>query len=1381
MPYSENYRMASPTSGVPPSQDHQFSMDLFSVSGAKPGPLTPNLLGVPASPLSYHSNNSTPRSTGPLSLGMESHSLQPNSYNENMLTPHRAGYGNSSYRTNEFPSEKTTPSFNPEDLPEDLEMSSWVEGENLSLFPPLGASVTSPTAAATIRQTSPVMATTVPEHHHKRTIPTAPPQADGILPVKKLDEPIITQIRRTGTDESTASWMISPIVRVEDTENSEVNLALSADSSSTDTGNVGEIGPTGTLISSSLLQVERRPRSQSMREIERDEDGVWSGLSPEMRRGLKSSALGLGINPWVEYLPMNLREMEQFKKIHEKNLEVEAWLNPVLDSRVKMSCQGLTVPRKDKRSKSISDFRFEPSGCESRPGFIGDIDMAEDTDSDEDVSAKDSSWEEGSLDAWGECAEKSNKNTTNSSPPANPEEVMSMEPEPEEYDPNTDPKLLPLPGQFFSAMPWHDDPTFGPNSSQINQPSTSNHAISKFKECADNLETISRVATFGSGTMRGLGLEDVFLNREGILKRLSFGRDKDKDKDRDKERSPKERRSSIFELPFELPFKGHKRTPTNSTQGGLPKSILGEKSQQDTPTHATFSPPKRKSSWNQRKSKLSIDTAIGQMTGQLAAIGAADGSKSATSGGSPIPWSPFALNSLNPPPQLTRRSRTKSDLSNIGSTLSAKLTKLRPTTKADLDLVTLMQRHGGPPTIPIMSNSVRRHTLGSTTSIPSIVTGAAANKIQREKQVQGEVDNSDDDDDDDGDLVMVPHKLIRKLDIKPTLEGFAAHISELNPRLERRLVDRIAQEQVKRYKKLEDYKAKHFASLRGDGYPNKNRCSALNPQATAFSITSDEISGKDRVEEHLDSTILGAQYPFGIPDPPATHLPAEFECTICFKVKKFSKPSDWTKHVHEDVQPFTCTFPDCTEPKSFKRKADWVRHENEKHRHLEWWKCNQPDCHHVCYRKDNFVQHLVREHKFQEPKVKAVRAAMKAKVEAAGMKGKKEPFATGGAVDPVKEQTDKVLAIVELCHNVTSKDPSSEKCRFCGAACSTWKKLTVHLARHMEYISLPILGLLDDCKSLIPSPESFVPAAAAAKINTPILTSVARDEITSQLNTDGDHFCAQHKVGIPAGPPENTNTTNMFLPTAPSGEIRSHASHMPMLSSSPPTNLTLPYLDPNPFQDQCCMDNQQQEGGTGGSGAVEFYPTPSGSVSPYLLPSQHSPYLLGQQYLSGTTTPIGGGLLNAPEAQRFTVPTPGTTPPRSRHGLPHSQQSQLGGASPNLDFLNPMSCYPHTHSLITSTAGVNMSMLNMSLPATSVSMEQLTFTSGPACTNVTGMTMDMSMGMTMEMGSLEQLSIQDLERRLLHANANAARSNAPLGAGAGVDADVYAPHSVRPH
>jgi hypothetical protein len=195
-------------------------------------------------------------------------------------------------------------------------------------------------------------------------------------------------------------------------------------------------------------------------------------------------------------------------------------------------------------------------------------------------------------------------------------------------------------------------------------------------------------------------------------------------------------------------------------------------------------------------------------------------------------------------------------------------------------------------------------------------------------------------------------------------------------------------------------------------------------------------------------------FPQGVPMPPTRNLPAEFECQLCFKAKNFQKPSDWTKHVHEDVQPFTCTYEKCKEPKSFKRKADWVRHENERHRHLEWWICQVDDCRHPCYRKDNFLQHLVREHKLPEPKQKTKAAIKKARL------------------------TEPAWMMLEQCHHETSNRPQEEPCKFCGKTFPTWKKLTVHLAKHMEHISLPILRLVEqravDANTIISPVEQII-------------------------------------------------------------------------------------------------------------------------------------------------------------------------------------------------------------------------------------------------------------------------------------------------------------------
>ncbi|MCJ1391304.1 hypothetical protein MMC18_004167 [Xylographa bjoerkii] len=328
----------------------------------------------------------------------------------------------------------------------------------------------------------------------------------------------------------------------------------------------------------------------------------------------------------------------------------------------------------------------------------------------------------------------------------------------------------------------------------------------------------------------------------------------------------------------------------------------------------------------------------------------------------------------------------------------------------------------------------------------------------------------------------------------PSLEGFKSNIREIYPRIAAYLVERIGQEQLRRYSKLVEYKIRHAQSKQlgycksgvhcadQGGTPTylPTKTSQNSPaislkaleNSPALSITGSSVAGPSETEEDgddiTDFSAITAQFPEAFPIPPVKRLPAQFECPFCFQVKVFQKPSDWSKHVHEDLQPFTCTFESCPEPKSFKRKADWIRHENERHRQLEWWLCNEPDCNHICYRRDNFVQHLVREHKFPEPRAKSNKPNRPAIRGPAKMRSQSMRDS-----DDVSPQ-DRIVRMVDSCRVETNKTTAEEPCRFCGNVCANWKKLTVHLARHMEQISAPVLELVkqkDVASSTVVSPK----------------------------------------------------------------------------------------------------------------------------------------------------------------------------------------------------------------------------------------------------------------------------------------------------------------------
>lgn len=110
------------------------------------------------------------------------------------------------------------------------------------------------------------------------------------------------------------------------------------------------------------------------------------------------------------------------------------------------------------------------------------------------------------------------------------------------------------------------------------------------------------------------------------------------------------------------------------------------------------------------------------------------------------------------------------------------------------------------------------------------------------------------------------------------------------------------------------------------------------------------------------------------------------------------------------------------------------------------------------------MQHLVREHKKREPKVKS----------RGSTSSKAKPAADSVAAwqNQVEEQEIAELwGLVEMCHVETQKRPKDEVCKFCGNVCNSWKKLTVHLAKHMEQIAMPVLELV---KSRVVSPDTII-------------------------------------------------------------------------------------------------------------------------------------------------------------------------------------------------------------------------------------------------------------------------------------------------------------------
>jgi hypothetical protein len=824
----------------------------------------------------------------------------------------------------------------------------------------------------------------------------------------------------------------------------------------------------------------------------------------------------------------------------------------------------------------------------------------------------------------------------------------------------------PLPRQFYRAKLWHDAGQDTGITDTKMQPDTSNAAIMRFRQRAENIETASRSATWGTRRMSETDINKV-IGSEGLFKSLSLNRGR-KDKTERRPSLLKHAEQAAAKLLPKRSNSNMKRKLTETAQQNPSSDSLG-KTKRDS--LGSLAPPKRSSSFGRspKSPPLNTGSAVAAMATSIAAVG----------GGTPLSaTSPLPPTSWSQAIGVIRRNRSRSELP-------------RSKPSASPGLAELMTHHGGPP-MPTLASPHQEKPVQPVRPMPRSVP---------QKQ-------EDDDDDEDEDDVMEDKGVamdlkVRTDTINPNFEGFKTHVRQLNPRLQPFLIDRIGTEQLRRYKKLVEFKVKHVHTISTGRCPSGTHCfaqggdatilpprtSAKDPETTYANFQVTGTGSDDESGAFAEGAVTAALFPPGVPLPPVKRLPAEFECSLCFKVKKFQKPSDWTKHVHEDVQPFTCTFPNCAEPKSFKRKADWVRHENERHRQLEWWTCNMPDCNHTCYRKDNFVQHLVREHKKPEPKAKAAKPVRghAGKDKGRGSKTQAEVIEEWKAnlPDPAQEEVDKVWRLVDECRHDTKKLPKDEACKFCGNICNSWKKLTVHLAKHMEQIAMPVLELVRQREvdpDTIISPVEKLPASKmiSGSPDTPVTKmeptsvspySVASSHIPQHHMVDSDSM-GGYSQGMgdyyPTSQPMSDYSSNFQSPV-PQIHHQMQQTTMAGYGSNVQTGYDVtsyPSYDASPPQQQ-----QQQQQPRLGQGS--FMPinlnvnnTPA-TYPPAFLPSRSSqqvPGVAGQAFVPEHLQQSGQG--QGPEVygspiDGMTYVYPATSMPGMGYDAPYSQAGDNQG------------------------------------------------------------------------------------------------------------------------
>lgn len=907
----------------------------------------------------------------------------------------------------------------------------------------------------------------------------------------------------------------------------------------------------------------------------RTDQGAWLADPNTGQSGLDPASRG-------DAYVLSPKEMMSRQHLEEKNAEVEQWLsNSEANSDIEENGTRRFKSRVAKKLSVTSRRRARSTGDPSIVGHSGFSSSLKFDDSaipgpgvliEERSDHEDEDDEERSTSSGG----------TPESPPA--QVNISFEdntPTDDYFSPSNrvdSTNEEPLPRQFVRPTPWKDPAkTSGVRDTKY-QPYTSNAAIMRFSRRAENIETASRAATWGTRETSEADIESI-VGPQGRFNSLHLGRD-----------WRKSRTNSFLEqatkfLPRRSTSSGKRKyTPQNQQQ---PATESPKRKSNDTADgNSTPSVLSRRKNSFSRPTQHSANSAVMAMTEQIAAIGG---------GASGVRHTASPSSGSSPLDHLRRRS--KSEI---------------PNSHNSGGLMSLMTSVGGPPMPTLASPIPDKKASPSNTS---------------ERLPTGDDDDDDDNDNDDmdDDEAMDDKGVVMEFPVSadlivPSVDGFRTHVRQLNPRLQPALVERIAQEQVRRYKKLVELKTKHANAVSKRTCTAGKRCfdqggaaAYLPPRASPKDPESTygqfQVHGTGNPNEGLDDftegAVVAALFPSGVPLPPVKRLPAEFECSLCFRVKKFQKPSDWTKHVHEDLQPFTCSFSDCAEPKSFKRKADWVRHESERHRHLEWWTCNMPDCSHTCYRKDNFVQHLVREHKMPDPKVKPVKTRTN--------KSATEHQASSGN-DP---DQDELWRRVDECRYVSPKQPKDEACRFCGNVCNSWKKLTVHMAKHMEQVAMPVLELVKQVKvfddaaterdkmsnsqhqrQLSGDTDLSTPVSAYPSIKPdPSAHSPSSSGISPQIPAYGTSGLPAEALGVPAAAQSSLSSHHLHMQDALAG-VPAHSGGQ--LPAAPPNYTTTNYSQANasslsPDQIYQNHPHQQQHHLAAGGNSVT-YPPPFNAI-----------------------------------------------------------------------------------------------------------------------------------------------------------------------------------------
>jgi hypothetical protein len=115
---------------------------------------------------------------------------------------------------------------------------------------------------------------------------------------------------------------------------------------------------------------------------------------------------------------------------------------------------------------------------------------------------------------------------------------------------------------------------------------------------------------------------------------------------------------------------------------------------------------------------------------------------------------------------------------------------------------------------------------------------------------------------------------------------------------------------------------------------------------TSYAVTVKDIHGR------------GVELP---PPPKGANEGKDFECPYCYIIcpARYGRGRPWRTHLLQDLQPYSCTYPDCDSPELlFRSRREWAEHEAS---HRKVWRCAEhPEA--VYKSPSGLENHLRQEH-----------------------------------------------------------------------------------------------------------------------------------------------------------------------------------------------------------------------------------------------------------------------------------------------------------------------------------------------------------------------------------------------------------------------------------